>query len=126
MISYELYKVAHFVGVIVLFTVLGGAMVHAMNGGTASSNTARRIITILHGTGLVLVLVAGFGLLARLDLMNGGIPLWVGGKLVVWLLAGLMLTVPRRNPALARPILLAGLPLLAAAAAWLAVYKPGN
>ena len=126
MISYELYKVIHLVGVIVLFSVLGGAMVHAMNGGTASTNAARRIITVLHGIGLILVLVAGFGLLARLDLMNGGVPLWVVGKLIIWLVAGLLLTVPRRNPALARPILLAGLPFLAAAAAWLAVYKPGN
>lgn len=126
MISYELFKVAHLVGVIVLFSVLGGAMVHAINGGTASSNAARRLMTVLHGTGLIVVLIAGFGLLARLDLMNGGLPLWVVGKLIIWLVAGLLLTVPRRNPALARPILLAGLPFLAAAAAWLAVYKPGN
>jgi hypothetical protein len=125
-ISYELYKVIHLVGVIVLFSVLGGAMVHAINGGTASTNAARRIITVLHGIGLILVLGAGFGLLARLDLMNGGVPLWVVGKLIIWLVAGLLLTVPRRKPALARPILLAGLPFLAAAAAWLAVYKPGN
>ena len=126
MISYELYKVAHLVGVIVLFSVLGGAMVHAINGGTASTNAARRLITVLHGTGLIMVIIAGFGLLARLDLMNGGLPLWVVGKLIIWLVAGLLLTVPRRHPALARPILLAGLPFLAAAAAWLAVYKPGN
>ena len=126
MISYELYKVAHLVGVIVLFSALGGALVHAINGGTAASNAARRLLTILHGTGLVVVLVAGFGLIARLDLMDGGIPLWVVGKLVVWLLAGLLLTIPRRYPALARPLLLAGIPFLAAAAAWLAVYKPGN
>jgi hypothetical protein len=63
---------------------------------------------------------------ARLDLLRGGVPGWVIGKLVIWLLAGILLTVPRRRPALARPILLVGLPILAAAAAWLAVYKPGN
>jgi hypothetical protein len=126
MISYELYKVAHLVGVIVLFMALGGAMVHAVNGGTPSGNAARRAIAMLHGIGLAVILTAGFGLVARLDLLSGGVPHWVVGKLVIWLLAGLMLTVPRRKPSLARPILLAGLPLLAAAAAWLAVYKPGN
>ena len=126
MISYELYKVIHLVGVLVLFSVLGGAMVHAINGGTASTNAARRAMTVLHGTGLLVILVAGFGLVARLDLLSGGVPGWVIGKLVIWLLAGLLLTVPRQRPALARPILLAGLPILAAAAAWLAVYKPGN
>jgi len=54
------------------------------------------------------------------------VPGWVIGKLLIWLLAGILLTVPRQKPALARPILLFGLPFLAAAAAWLAVYKPGN
>jgi hypothetical protein len=126
MISYELYKVIHLVGVLVLFSVLGGAMVHAINGATPATNAARRSITVLHGTGLLIILVAGFGLVARLDLLSGGVPGWVIGKLVIWLLAGILLTVPRRKPALARPILLAGLPFLAAAAAWLAVYKPGN
>ena len=126
MISYELYKVIHLVGVLVLFSVLGGAMVHAINGGTQATNAARRSITILHGTGLLIILIAGFGLVARLDLLNGGVPGWVIGKLVIWLLAGILLTVPRQKPALARPILLLGLPILAAAAAWLAVYKPGN
>jgi hypothetical protein len=126
MISYELYKVIHLVGVLVLFSVLGGAMVHAINGGTPASNAARRSITLLHGTGLLVILIAGFGLVARLDLLRGGVPGWVIGKLVIWLLAGILLTVPRRRPALARPILLVGLPILAAAAAWLAVYKPGN
>jgi hypothetical protein len=37
-----------------------------------------------------------------------------------------LLTLPYRRPALARPLLLVGLPLLGAAAAWLAVYKPGG
>jgi hypothetical protein len=126
MISYELYKVIHLVGVLVLFSVLGGAMVHAINGGTPATNAARRSIAVLHGTGLLIILIAGFGLVARLDLLSGGVPGWVIGKLVIWLLAGILLTVPRQKPALARPILLLGLPILAAAAAWLAVYKPGN
>ena len=99
---------------------------HAINGDTPATNAARRSITVLHGTGLLIILIAGFGLVARLDLLSGGVPGWVIGKLVIWLLAGILLTVPRQKPALARPILLAGLPILAAAAAWLAVYKPGN
>ena len=126
MISYELYKVIHLVGVIVLFSVLGGAIVHAINGGSPSAGAARRLSAVLHGLGLVVIVFSGFGLVARLDLMDGGLPLWVIGKLLVWLVAGLLLTVPRRRPALARPLLVLGIPLLAAAAAWLAVYKPGN
>jgi len=126
MISYEAYKVLHLMSVLALFAVLGGVAVHAMNGGTRQTNAARRIVAALHGTALLVALIAGFGLMARLDLMRGGIPLWVWGKLVIWLIAMLLLTLPYRRPALARPLLLFGLPLLGAAAAWLAVYKPGG
>jgi hypothetical protein len=126
MISYEAYKVMHLVSVLVLFAVLGGVSVHAMNGGTRSGNTARRSVSALHGVALLVAIVAGFGLVARLDLVTGGIPTWVWGKLVIWVVVGLLLTVPYRSPALARLVLLVMLPLLAIAAAWLAVFKPGN
>jgi hypothetical protein len=125
-ISYELYKVIHLVGVLMLFSALGGAALLVMHGGAAPGTPARRATALMHGAGLLLALIAGFGLVARLDLFTGGMPPWVAGKLVVWLLAGVALTLPRRKPELARPLLLFGLPLLAAAAAWLAVYKPGN
>lgn len=125
MISYEAYKVIHLLAVLMLFAGLGGAMLLAMNGGEPSP-AARRAVSILHSAGLLIILVAGLGLVARLDLMSGGIPPWVFGKLGVWLLAGLVLTIPRRRPAWARPMLWFGLPFLAVAAAWLAVYKPGN
>ena len=126
MISYELYKVLHLVGVLAVFAALGGAALLVMHGGAAPGTPARRATALMHGAGLLLVLVAGFGLVARLDLFTGGMPMWVAGKLGVWLLAGIALTIPRRKPSLARPMLFFGLPLLAAAAAWLAVYKPGN
>ncbi len=126
MISYELYKVAHVVAAIVIFMSLAGTYFHAVNGGTRATNAARRVISTMHGLGLLVSVIAGFGLLTRLDLMRGGMPPWVFGKLAIWLIAGLLLTLPQRKPSLARPILVYGLPFLAAAAVWLAVYKPGN
>jgi hypothetical protein len=125
-ISYELYKVIHLVGVVAVFAALGGAALLAIHGGAAPGTPARRATALMHAAGLLLVLVAGFGLVARLDLFTGGMPMWVAGKLGVWFLAGIALTIPRRRPSFARPMLFLGLPLLAAAAAWLAVYKPGN
>lgn len=126
MISYEAYKVAHLLAVLTLFAVLGGVAVHAMNGGTRESNAARRIVSSLHGTALLVAIVAGFGLVSRLDLTTGGIPTWVWAKVALWLVAGGLLVLPYRKPAWARRILLFVLPLLAVTAAWLAVYKPGN
>ena len=126
MISYELYKVAHVVAAILIFMSLAGAYFHAANGGTRDTNAARRVISAMHSIGLLVSVIAGFGLLSRLDLIRGGIPAWVYGKLAIWLIAGMLLTIPKRKPSLARPILAYGLPLLAVAAVWLAVYKPGN
>jgi hypothetical protein len=126
MISYEAYKVVHLVAVLTLFAVLGGVVMHAVNGGTRAGNLARRATAGLHGTALLVAIISGFGLATRLDLLSGGLPLWIWGKLVLWMLAGALLVLPYRRPALGRPILLFGFPLLAAAAAWLAVYKPGN
>jgi hypothetical protein len=123
-ISYEAYKVAHLLAVLVLFAVLGGVAVHAMNGGTRQGNAARRIVSLMHGLALLVALVAGMGLVARLGLATGGLPLWIYGKLLIWAAAALLLGLPYRRPVLARPILLLGLPLLAVLAAWLAVYKP--
>jgi hypothetical protein len=126
MISYDAYKVLHLVSVLTLFAVLGGVAVHAMNGGTRKGNAARRIVASLHVIALLVAIIAGFGLMARLDLIRGGIPIWIWGKLAIWLITLLLLALPYRRPALARPLLLFGLPLLGAAAAWLAVYKPGG
>ncbi len=123
--SYEFYKVLHVVAALLLFAAVGGVAVHALNGGTRESNAARRILATLHGLAMLVLIVAGFGLVARLDLMSGGLSPWVYGKLALWLLAGALLTLPYRRPALARPVLAAGLPLIALLAAWLAVYKPG-
>ena len=124
--SYEAYKVLHLLAVLVMFTVLGAAAVHAINGGTRESNAARRLMAALHGLAALVIIVSGFGLVSRLDLMTGGIPPWVWGKLGLWLLAGILLALPGRKPGLARLILCCGLPLIALTAAFLAVYKPGG
>ena len=125
MISFEAYKVLHLIGVVAVFAALGGVAVHAGNGGSRPENTLRRVISALHGLGLIVILIAGFGMIARLDLFRGGLPAWVYGKLAVWLAAGALLAIPYRRPAAARGILMIGLPLLGAIAAWLAIYKPG-
>lgn len=124
MISYEVYKVVHLVGILALFAALGGVAVHAVNGGTRETNAARRAVAGIHGLALLVILVAGFGLMARLGLVSEGWPLWIYGKLAIWLTALLLLALPYRRPALARPVLVVGLPILALLAAWLAVFKP--
>jgi hypothetical protein len=120
--SYAFYKVLHLAAVLGIFASLGAICYHAMNGGQRTGAVGRGIVAALHGGGLLVALVAGFGLLARLGLI-GSWPGWVWGKIVIWLVVGALVAVPYRRPALARPVLLS-LPLVGLAAAWLAAAKP--
>ena len=120
MIGYTTYKLLHLIGVMLLFLSLGGALLHAANGGTRESNAARRLIAGTHGVALLLLLVAGFGLLARLGI---GISGWVWGKLAIWLLMGGMLTLAYRAAPQAR-LLWVGVVLLGGLAGYLALFKP--
>ena len=124
MFSHQFYNVVHIVGIVLLMTALGGLALHATNGGTRQSNAAHRLIASLHGTGVLLVLIGGFGMLARLGFRHGvSFPGWLWVKLAVWLLLGAALVLPYRRPALAKPLLLA-LPVLGGLAAYMAIYKP--
>jgi len=120
MLSYECYKVVHLLGVIMLFLSLGGLVV-------ASSITeidrrwARRL-GITHGLGLLMVLFAGFGMLAKLQIM-AHLPGWAIGKLIIWLCLGGMIALVRRKPQWGI-LLWWTMAVLGGLAAYLALYKP--
>jgi hypothetical protein len=116
--SYEFYRVLHVVGIVFLFTSLG---VLAAIGGSADARL-RKLAAIIHGVAVAVILTAGFGLLARLE-MFGGFPPWIWIKLGIWVVLAVAVLPLRRKPELASWLLLA-LPLLGGIAAWLAVSKP--
>lgn len=118
--SYELYKILHLLGLTLVVLSLGGIIVHAMNGGTKGSNSFRKGAVITHGIGLLLLLVAGFGMLARLGIHS--FPGWVAGKVVIWLALGALVAFAYRQ-SLARKLWFA-VPLLVLVAATLAITKP--
>lgn len=121
--SHQLYNVIHIIGIILLMSALGGAAVRVMTAGSDAPGT-RRLLAALHGTGVLFVLVGGFGMLARLGFMHGGsFPGWLWVKLAIWGLLAAAPLIPRRRPTWARPLLLA-LPLLGGIAAYMAIYKP--
>lgn len=119
--TYEFYKVLHLLGIFLILVPLGGVAMHVMNGGTKESNSRGRAIAgMLHGFGLVIVFVAGFGLLAKLEI---GFPPWVIVKLVLWLVFGVYTMFLYRKPSHARLLLLL-IPILATLSGYLAIYKP--
>lgn len=121
MLSFTVYKVLHLLGIMFTVAALGGMAVHAANGGTRPESRTRALATALHGTGLLLVLVAGFGMLARLG--GSAASGWVLVKLAIWLTLGAAAMIPYRRPSWARALFVA-VPLLAALAGIMALTKP--
>ncbi len=125
MISYTVYKVVHITGVALLFSALGAVALASAEGLLEDRNRARKIIGIAHGTALVIVLVSGMGIAARLGLMGETWPLWIWIKIGLWAVMGAATALIRRVPGRFAWVLFL-LPLAATFAAYLAIYKPGS
>jgi hypothetical protein len=126
MFSYSFYNVVHIVGIILLMAALGGATLGASAPAPAPAGTRanRRLLGLFHGLGLFLILLGGFGMLARLGIVQGSSwPGWVWVKTGVWVLLGISVALPFRFSGTARPLLFL-LPVLGGLAAYMAIYKP--
>jgi hypothetical protein len=128
LLSLAVYKTIHYLGIFTLVTALTAALARAATAGLstqagASAETLadpwKKRLGIAHGVGLFLVLLGGFGMLARLGL---GLTGWVNVKLAIWLLVGGLIAL-RKSPA-AASWGVALVPLLAALAAYVAYTKP--
>ncbi|MCB9531892.1 MAG: hypothetical protein H6698_06670 [Myxococcales bacterium] len=118
--SYEFYKVLHLAGIMALFLSLGAAALHSALGGTKGTNPRHKAIVAAHGVALAVILVAGFGMIAKLGV---GFPGWVLVKLVIWLLLGAAIAPLSRWAGKGGTVAI-GVFVLGALAAWLAVAKP--
>ena len=123
MIRYESYKVLHILGVLLAFAALGGLALTVANGATKKISSVQRLIGAPHGAAMFIILLGGFGALARIGVMHGTLPGWVLVKLACWVLLAVLVAVPYRKPAWARPIFWC-LPVLGGIAAVMAIYKP--
>lgn len=82
----HIYHILHLVGVIFLFVGIGSML-------SANGNT--RTGMKYHGIGLLILLVAGFGLIAKLQLSYTA-P-WVIGKMIIWLALGFLPVLAKRR-----------------------------
>jgi hypothetical protein len=114
MLSYATYKVIHLASIFIFLTSASVLLLAKPPG------KAWKIIT---GVSSLFILVAGFGLLARLG-MTSGMPPWALAKIVIWVVVtGLGHMVAKRFPSFAMQAYVITL-TLATLAAWLAVNKP--
>lgn len=121
MLSYAVYKTIHYLGIFTLVTALVASLSRAAAGagGADGVDPWKKRLGIAHGVGLFLVLLGGFGMLARLGL---GVTGWVGAKLGIWLVAGGLISLRKSVPAASWGVAL--VPLLAVLAGWIAYAKP--
>ena len=120
---YDVYRLTHFLGIFVLLITLALPVLHMLSGGVRADLPHRRMIALAHGVASFLVLLGGFGMLARLGIVHSGLPGWILLKLTIWLALSAALALALRTTAGARAVLL-GAPLLALLAAGIAIYKP--
>ena len=118
--SLTTYNLIHVLGLAAVLVSLGGLTTLVAGGNDPRETGQRGLLMALHGVGMILLIVAGFGMLARLGI--SGMPSWVWMKLVIWIILGVIPFWIRRSPGVAKPLIWL-LPLLPFAAAYLALYR---
>ena len=122
LISYGAYKTVHIIAVLTLFLTLGGLVFMSL--AKTEDKKLMRLAMILNGVAVLIVLVGGFGLMARLNVQHGaGWPGWLKVKMGLWLAVAFFVMVPKRLPAINRlawPLVL----VLGGLAVYMAVHKP--
>ena len=109
------FKFAHFIGLMCLFIGIGGYI--AMSSTTEPGK--RKLFGMLHGIGLLLMLLAGFGYLGVAKL---GTPTWAWLKTALWLALGLFPLVAKRRILSESALVLLAL-LAGGALAWIGLFK---
>jgi hypothetical protein len=96
---------------------------HAAMGGTKAENPFRKALGAAHGIAALLILTGGFGMLARMGIVQGGLPVWVLLKITIWVALAAAMALPYLSRTWARGLLVA-MPVLAALAGATALLKP--
>ena len=91
------YQVLHIVGISMVFLGYGALLARSM---AAPENVSiRKLGSITSGIGLLLILVAGFGLIPKLG--HSYTETWILVKLIIWLILGGLIILINRKPQLA-------------------------
>lgn len=116
--SYAIYKLIHLGGLMLVFLGLGSKSLRNPGGEDPPRSSG-----MVHGIGMFLMLLGGFGMLARLQGAGTveGYPLWMILKVVVWLVLGAMPVLMRKGLV---PFAWGVSTIVGVVGAYLALYKP--
>ncbi|MCX7674420.1 MAG: hypothetical protein N2Z70_01150 [Bdellovibrionaceae bacterium] len=90
--SYPVYKFIHYLGL----TLLVFALTAAAYTSASQANKTSKLPMIVHGVALLLMLVSGFGMAARLGIFSD-FPTWLSLKLALWLVLGAFIALVKRK-----------------------------
>ena len=91
------YQVLHIVGISMVFLGYGALLARSM---AAPENVSiRKLGSTTSGIGLLLILIAGFGLIPKLG--HSYTETWILVKLIIWLILGGLIVLINRKPQLA-------------------------
>ena len=108
---YTTYQIIHLIGLAAIAIGTGGMMANGSN---------RKIFAIWQGVGLLVVLIAGFGMLAKGHL---GFPSFAIVKTILWVVVAALPVILRKLNASISVAIVASLTLIGILA-WLGVTKP--
>ena len=91
------YQVLHIIGISMVF--LGYGALLARSRAAPDNVSVRKLGSITSGIGLLLILVAGFGLISKLG--HSFTETWILVKFVIWLILGGLIVLINRKPQLA-------------------------
>ena len=91
-----IYQILHLSGLVLVFLSLGGAVVRSMS--KSDEPAIRKLVGMSHGIGMLLVFIAGFGLIAKTGV---GFQAWVFIKIGIWILLAVLFAIINRKPDLA-------------------------
>jgi hypothetical protein len=110
--SLQTYHFLHLIGLIFVFIGFGGLL---------SSEGAKKAM-MWHGIGLVISLVSGFGMLAKMGIM-GAMPPWVWIKIALWLVLGFLPVLAKRR-VLAAPLVVLIAAVIGGVLGYIGYFKP--
>lgn len=112
--SYTTYKFLHIVAIILIFISLGGLTA------LSAHTTSKKLFAAINGICLLVAFVAGFGLIAKLEI-SWPWPGWVWVKMLGWLFIGMGPALAKRwNPTMV--LLVYG--MVVVIMAYMALFKP--
>jgi predicted membrane channel-forming protein YqfA (hemolysin III family) len=116
--SLPFYKILHLIGILMLFLSIGGAIIRAAI--DQKNEKLEKFVLINHGTSLLIIVVAGFGMLAKLGMVFST---WVVVKIIIWLLMGALIMPIKKMPE-KRTVWWVTALVLGSISAYMAIYKP--